>query len=87
VEWFLIKDLNIFFNAAKALSMVTLRLECLRLVCSLKRTRSDDTWFFWRGEDSWPTSVIYISKVELTFREVNAIRSVKAVVKNAGIMG
>jgi hypothetical protein len=38
-------------------------------------------------EESWPTSVTYISKVELTFREMNAIRSAQAVVKNAGIMG
>jgi hypothetical protein len=38
------------------------------------------------GEDSWPTSVIYISKVELTFREMNAIRLVQTVVKNAVIM-
>jgi hypothetical protein len=37
-------------------------------------------------EDSWPTSVIYISKVELTFREMNAIRLVQTVVKNAVIM-
>ena len=39
------------------------------------------------GEDSWPTSVTCISKVELTFREMNAIRHVQDVVKNAGIMG
>jgi hypothetical protein len=31
MEWFLIKDFEPIFNAAKALSMVTLRLECLRL--------------------------------------------------------
>jgi hypothetical protein len=39
------------------------------------------------GEDSWPTSVTYISKLELTFREMNAIRPAQAVVKNVGIMG
>jgi hypothetical protein len=32
------------------------------------------------GEDSWTTSVTCISKVELTFRELNAIRSVQAVI-------
>jgi hypothetical protein len=37
--------------------------------------------------DSWPTSVTCISKVELTFREMNDIRPVQAVVKNADIMG
>jgi hypothetical protein len=31
-------------------------------------------------EDSWPASVTCISKVELTFRELNAVRSVEAVV-------
>jgi hypothetical protein len=31
VEWLLVKDFEPFFTAAKALSMVTLRLECLRL--------------------------------------------------------
>jgi hypothetical protein len=42
---------------------------------------------FPEAEDSWLTSVTYISKVELTFREMNTIRPVQAVVKNAGIMG
>jgi hypothetical protein len=53
------------------------------VVCSLKKTRSDDEG----GKDSWPTSITCIFKVELTFREMNAIRPVQAVVKNASIMG
>jgi hypothetical protein len=31
------------------------------------------------GEDSWPTSITCISKVELAIREMNAIRSVQAI--------
>jgi hypothetical protein len=34
VEWFLIKNFEPIFRAAKSLSMVTLRLECLRLKSS-----------------------------------------------------
>jgi hypothetical protein len=38
------------------------------------------------GKDSWLTSVTCIFKVELTFREINAIRPVQTVIKNAGIV-
>jgi hypothetical protein len=34
---------------------------------------------FLKAEDSWPTSITCISKVELTFRELNIIRSVQAI--------